>query len=461
MRQGSAGASTPASSSVPSKATSEAGLETTSEEGLVSPLEGTPNKDKSKLTREEREAQYKAARERIFGDFQESVTSESASTGENSASMSRSSSSSGKRKTRKQKTPKDDSFEARSAYIPSYAPLHMSNMQPQYQPHYSDPTYQGSFQAPTNGYGANMNYGSTPTQAYPGFDSSMPFTNVNLGYGPNTGNQQPFSPADSWSSMQSPSPNEYFNYPTSPAAYPQTIAPMVGPLNNQYIPHSGMQQQQNWINNQYQGPYPRTQNQANQNGNGWSGYQPTQQINNPASYAYGQIPVQNFGGNANQAYNAQYSGSNTYSRSLFNPQTRSFVPSNATSRNGGRNNSGRKKNSPSSSQHQSRNNSIAAASRSFTSETSGTPPPRTFEKGAGNNLTSSQRGPIKEDSLQQKYGAPAHLPKKPPPSQVLSSYEVDGVSQVTPSHGAGRGSPISYAESGPGAGPSMSNESSA
>ena len=77
--------STATSSSAPSKATSDAGI---SEDGVISPIEGTPNRDKSKMTREEREAQYKAARERIFGDFQELSVNEGASTGENSADLS-------------------------------------------------------------------------------------------------------------------------------------------------------------------------------------------------------------------------------------------------------------------------------------------------------------------------------------------------------------------------------------
>ncbi|KIW97191.1 uncharacterized protein Z519_02583 [Cladophialophora bantiana CBS 173.52] len=445
-RQGSADASTPASSSVPSKATSEAGLETNSEEGIISPVEGTPNKDKSKLTREEREAQYKAARDRIFGDFQESVTSESASTGENSASMSRSSSSSGKRKARKHKTPKDDSFEARSAFIPSYAPMHVSHMQAQYQPHYSDPAYHGPYQSPGGGFGGNMNYSSTPTQAYPNFDSSMSYNSAPMGYGPN--GSQHFSPAESWSSMQTASSNGYFNYSASPTTYQQNISPMIAQMNNQFMPssHPGMQQPQNWMSNQFQAPYPQPQGSQSSSMNGWSSYQPSATVNNPTNYGYGQLPSQNFGSNANHPYNAQYSNPSTYPRSLFNPQTRSFVPSNSTSRNGGRSghnnnstNSGRKKPSSSSSS-QSRANSIPP-SKTFGSDVSGTPPPaRAFEKGPASNVSSPKPPPVKEDSLQQKYGAPAHLPKKPPPSQVPSLYDVESIN-TSGTGGVGVGTP--------------------
>jgi hypothetical protein len=37
--------------------------------------------------------------------------------------------------------------------------------------------------------------------------------------------------------------------------------------------------------------------------------------------------------------------------------------------------------------------------------------------------------------LQQKYGAPANLPKKPPPSQVSSSFDVEHIINTAPSHG--------------------------
>jgi len=212
-RQQSIGGSTAASSSAPSKATSDAGQETNSEEGIASPMDSTPNKDKSKLTREEREAQYKAARERIFGDFQEPAPSESASTGEHSASMSRSSSSSGKRKTRKVKTPKDDSFEARSAFIPSYAPMNMPNMHHHYQPQYSEQTYQGPYPS-SDSYGLSMNYGTTPTQTFPSYDPSMSYNGNSrcaAPYGNNNSNHN-FGPRASWDPSQPPASTNYFNY---------------------------------------------------------------------------------------------------------------------------------------------------------------------------------------------------------------------------------------------------------
>ncbi|KKY23959.1 putative r3h domain [Phaeomoniella chlamydospora] len=124
-RKASVNPETPTSSSAPSKATSEAGGDTNSEEGLASPAEPNTNKEKAKLTREEREAQYEAARRRIFADIPESTDMPNG--GESSASMSRSSSASGKKRGHKQRQPKDDSFEARSQFNMYYPGMHFAN----------------------------------------------------------------------------------------------------------------------------------------------------------------------------------------------------------------------------------------------------------------------------------------------------------------------------------------------
>lgn len=425
-RQQSIGGSTAASSSAPSKATSDAGQETNSEEGITSPMESTPGKDKSKLTREEREAQYKAARERIFGDFQEPIPSESVSTGEHSASLSRSSSSSGKRKTRKAKTPKDDSFEARSAFIPSYTPMNMPNMHQQYQPQYTDQTYQGSYQS-SDPYGPNMNYGTTPTQSFPGYDPNMSFNGPGSYTAPHGNNQ--FSPSESWGSMQPAASSNYYNYTQPQNSYQQNMSPMAAQVNNQYMqqPHLGMQQNQPWLNSQYQNHYPQQPVSGNTNPASWSAYQANSNMSNSQPYAYGHLPGQNY--NGNPPYNPQHPVPGSYSRSLFNPQTRSFVPNNAPSRNGGRN--GRKKLSPSSSQ-----NRVTGASKPFGSDASLTnslpPGSRGFDKG----MSHSSSPQPKEDSLQQKYGAPAHLPKKPPPSQVFPSYDMESIMNTNSAPGS-------------------------
>ncbi|EDN04085.1 predicted protein [Histoplasma mississippiense (nom. inval.)] len=136
--------STAPSSAAPSKATSEAGG--TNEEGFGSSAGATPAKDRATLSREEREAKYQEARERIFRDFPESKVSDHSNSGDQSANVSRSNSGNGKRKGHKQRTPHDDSFEARSqfnAYYPgapySSAPLPFNAISPVFRVFSSQP----------------------------------------------------------------------------------------------------------------------------------------------------------------------------------------------------------------------------------------------------------------------------------------------------------------------------------
>ena len=370
-RQFSAGNSTAPSSSVPSKTTSETGVEGRSDDGLTSPSESTPSRDKSKLTREEREAQYKAARERIFADFQESAASETASNGENSASMSRSSSSSGKKKARRNKQPKDDSFEARSAFVQSWTPL-----QAQYNNTYADPSMAPNYPVSPVPYDHNM-YGVTPTQAFPGYDASMQYANIqNYGQGMAT----PFN-MNEWQAMQNMQmQNPYFMYPQA-AQYPQspnmmmtnaqamqgqmpdwypnqnqnymnpTYMGQMSPYSQQTVPdHRGMMQNEQY-GQQYQRGYPQSSNHGNPNG---------LKRNN----------------------------------SLFNPQTRSFVPNGSDGRGSGR--QARHKNQARHSLNPSMHTPASTASGAST---------------------------LRDDSLKSRYGTPSSLPKKPPPSEVKGGPE--------------------------------------
>ncbi|RVX71423.1 hypothetical protein B0A52_04995 [Exophiala mesophila] len=425
LRQNSTGGSTAASSSAPSKATSDAGQETNSEEGILS-SDGTPFKDKSKLTREEREAQYKAARDRIFGpDFQEPAASESASTGENSASMSRSSSSDGKKRTRKVKTPKDDSFEARSAFIPSYSAMHMATMH-HYQSQFPEQGYHGSYQS-SHSMGQNMNYGSTPNPTFAGQEQSMHYNGFS-GYGPSN-NAQSFGPMEAWPSSHSNNVG-YVPYSQSPNSYQPNVAHMSNQINNPYMQQAqvGMQQNQGWLNNQYQ-QYSQQPHQQHQPGppntSGWSNYQSGSHLPGAQAYGYGNGPSSAY--QSGNSYPSQPAVAGTLPRSLFNPQTRSFVPSNANSRTGGR--PGRKKPSPPSSQ-----NRVNPSGRAFGVDAVTVGPSQQPPRGFLNNSASPRP---KEDSLQQKYGAPSHLPKKPPPSQVSSAFDVDSIINNGATSGSG------------------------
>lgn len=383
-RQFSTGNSTAASSSVPSKATSENGAETNSEEGLQSPSEGTPSRDRSKLTREEREAQYKAARERIFGDFQESVASESGSTGEASVSMSRSSSSSGKKKARKNRVPKDDTFEARSAFIPSYTAMHMH---PTYhQQVYNEMQFPGSYN--NSSFPSNV-YSGPPGQNYSSYDPSASFTSA-TGY--NAHNASMLNSMEGWQNSQSNMANGFYNFQTSQPYQTQPIQSQMSSQYHQPASPSAMTQSQNWITNQYQPPF--MQNSGPLGGQNWQPFNASGAAQGPAQYHYGQHPAQQQSSTASFASQLPVPGGFQGNKSLFNPQTRSFVPGNTAARNGPRAKS--KKGQP--------------AASSIRSPGTGSHPISYL------NDTSQTR--IREDSLQQKYGTPATLPKKPPPSQV-------------------------------------------
>lgn len=406
-RQISAGESTPASSSAPSKATSEAGGEN-SDEGITSPLEGTPAKHRSKMTREEREANYKAARERIFGDFQESVTSEGGSAGETSASMSRSSSSSGKKKSRRQRALKDDSFEARSSYV-AYPGMAVPNFQGQMS-HFTEQHMLNQYPG-TVGMSSGISYGNHPPQHYSGMDPTMPYGTPSP-FNPNAAQQ--YGSGEAWPSVQSSNYGSYghSSHPQSFGQHPGAMSSMG--INHQYAPQGNptpQQSMQNWMPPQYSNAYAQPQMNQPFPSQQWPSFGPSTQSQ---PYPYGQLPPHAYTNPT--MYNNQHPIPGSYTRSLFNPQTRSFVPTNASSRSGPRTSRKKPANHPGLPRNNSSSNSVGSDLRQNTPAS---------QRGEGTPSSGPSPKP-REDSLQQKYGAPAHLPKKPPPSQIPSAYDIDG-----------------------------------
>ncbi|RMZ90441.1 hypothetical protein DV736_g2338, partial [Chaetothyriales sp. CBS 134916] len=428
-RQFSAANSTAASSSAASKATSEAGH---SEEGPTSPTEaGTPSRDRSKMTREEREAQYKAARERIFGNMDELAIGENNSTGENSASMSRSSSSSGKKKTRKQRTPKDDSFDSRSAFVPGYGGLHVQQTTA-YQPHgHSDVAAPHQFEALPQAYGPQINYSSTPTQAYPGLEHQMQFPPAGAcDHGQNAGCASP----DGWSAMQSPPAGAtFFNYPPHTSGYGPTMpSSMMHQISQPFSQQASgtTQQVPGWNNNNhanpmYQNGFQQPFSQQGPNVN-WQTYHLA--FSQQLMQAPGGVMQAPFGPNTRTPFMPQYvqpgqhNVDSTYARqsSLFNPQTKTFVPSSGAGRAGGRGN--KKKHSPNSTNSESRQSSVGKSQASSTTSL--------YSSRHQDGLMFPGSARPSQDSLQQKYGKPANLPKKPPPSQLTGHIEAGSVQAV-------------------------------
>ena len=110
------GANTADGSMAPSKAGSETGDESQRGTGVASPTDSNLAKDKSAMTREEREAKYNETRERIFGP-----KSENADSNEAVNEVSRTSSRNEKKKKKHKNN--DDGFEARSQFNAFYHPL--------------------------------------------------------------------------------------------------------------------------------------------------------------------------------------------------------------------------------------------------------------------------------------------------------------------------------------------------
>lgn len=224
-------------------------------------------------------------------------------------------------------------------------------------------------------------------------------------------NFSPMSPQnlammDNWSNMQpQPAPNSYFNFPQPQGGYTPHMQQTMPQMNNQFMQQMPPQMQQpgNWVSSQYQNPYqsPISPSQGPPN---WSSYQPQ---------PYGQMSNQFALNTQANAYNVSASNMN---RSLFNPQTRSFVPSTMNNRNGGRN--GRKKNSPVPPiQSQSCNGSNPKLHNSGNPATGFMTAPKGPSQDVFRQSSNSSSPPSREESLQKRYGAPSHLPKKPPPSQ--------------------------------------------
>ena len=300
--EGMSGPSTTANSEGPSKATSEVG------EGGSGRV-----KDKSSMTREEREKQYAEARLRIMGKAEPDPEDTTKTAVDND--LSRSSSASGKKKTKKRKD--DDDFEPRSQF-----PAYYGNQS--YNPGYGDgsfyfPQYsagmmttaqQQSYMAPTaspppvvysSGYmtvdgsspiqymspqpyanqsGSNINSQSYPQQSNGQYDLSAQFSNMNF----TSSNQQ--------------------SIPQKPSASPN------------FTP-GGSMSQQGWTSS----PYDNQQYlYAQQPMYGQYQNSPAQ---TPATipYAYGQLPNP-----ALQGGKMQHPLPGSFNRQQFNPQTQAFVP---------------------------------------------------------------------------------------------------------------------------------------
>ena len=328
MRRGDdtrSGTNTGGNSENPSKATSEAD----GSDGGNDKNDANGKKDKSALTREEREARYREARQRIFGSAEsEETESPDATAPSEEKDASRSSSASGKKKNKKQRNQDDDDgFEARSrfnAYYPGQ---------------YAVPGYTGDGTVYYSGYPTPM----TNPQFSPIAPDSSPPSNY--------GSPYPAMPQDPqaqyWANQQYPSNNGPMMYPSYQVqnnydlsgdfqrgmqsfqnagmpnqATPKMASASMAGYSDPYNQQPPNMSNQAWPPMNQQQSYPMSQGFAPNGANNRPMSAPMQGPA-PGAYPYGQFPPPTFNGKPNRN---QHPIPGSYQRQQFNPQSQAFIP---------------------------------------------------------------------------------------------------------------------------------------
>lgn len=432
---------TTASSVAPSKANSENGDDAGRATGFASPTESDLSKDKTLMTREEREAKYKEARDRIFNENTDSVLVNDAVQG-----MSRTSSANGRKKSRKQRN-NDDGFEARSHFTAYYPAIQYAG------PTFNQPSASSAFFNPCmpQHYPSLGEPGAaSPTMYLPNYESSYHPLPNSRGY-PNP--MQQYSMGDGttingFNHMQpypgyvQPMPQPYYQQAQGSPALGQHSPELSSPALSSSAQLSRPQSQaadRQWAQMTYQYPYqqPRSQQQFSPPRSHMQDSGPNVQA---IPYQYGQLPYQpHLPGSRNAhplpgSYNRQQA---------FNPQTRSFVPGTSSHvlSNGA------------STQDALSNHRLPSAPSTNLAPPCTIPPhaavpgPGTLQFGsfgpgsepkpqlAGKSQNSSMENPPPAKSSLAKWATPANLPPKPPPPDPPSMPEGRlSLPQNVPSH---------------------------
>jgi len=399
----SAEGSVAASSSVPSKNPSEAG-----DSGPEGDRAGssTDAKDRLALTREEREAKYQEVRERIFRDFPESAKSDS---GDLNPNISRSSSTGGRKKNNRQRTPHDDSFEARSQFNAYYPGMPYNNGQSLMS--YNDASYSSQPVPYLVGPGV-----PPPTSGYmpAGQNNAMPPGQMG---GMNHIPQYPMAMSPqmasngSWQGGSMPQQSPYSGYASmnQSGMMNQQSPSHSSPAMNNFAMANSAQYQQNfaWGSPPYSGNYQQSP-QRNQPPVHWPNYPSQSMTSNMAAYPYAQYPGQHLNPALQNPGSPILPGD--YARSHFNPQIRSFIPGGVQS---------------------SRNPSRGAQNpmQPFTGmppqgQWAGYPEPAHNRGMDHPSAASAARVPNSGRDSIAKWGTPSHLPPKPPPSEMKSGFDM-------------------------------------
>lgn len=333
---GKSGTNTTANSQNPSKTTSEVGGSDGSNDGTDS-----KEKDKANLTREEREARYREARQRIFGshESEEIDVPEGTTDGEDKdkeKDISRSSSASGKKKNnntgKKQRNYDDDDFQARSrfnAYYPQQYPA------PGGYPGDNNVVYYSGYPgAMPNPQYPNMTPGASPPPTYNQPYPVMMGPDAQSQYGWHGQQYQQANP-----SLMYPGYNQMQNgYDLSPefqrgmsfqeAGIPSQVTPkmtnpQMAPYQESYQQPQHMPMGSGWPQMGQQGSYPIPQGSFAPTAPGNRPMSAPHQPPMPGSYPYGQFPASAYNGKPNRN---QHPIPGSYNRQQFNPQTQAFIP---------------------------------------------------------------------------------------------------------------------------------------
>lgn len=360
------------------------------------------------------------ARGRIFGDFQESKSIEDGI--DNLFDVSRSSSTNGKKKGGKQRTPNDDSFEARSQFNAYYPGVPFTQGEMPYNgpvgdmPYFNPNPYMISSPATPS-----MNYASTPSHALTSYPPQAQAnhmnhypTNMPSHYGQNNG----------WQNGQTLQPNPYTNFGMISQQTPmmsQHSSTRSSPAMSSYaqpVPSPYHQPNQPWVQPPYQSHYQQPVMQRSPAPVHWPNYLQQSSMMQPMPYQYGQLPSHNINlGVPNNPNQHPIPGS--YNRPSFNPQTRAFVPGGGSpARHIGQ--SLQPTVSPPQMMRPNGNKAPWVAAPDIMSQLHHPSNGRT----AHINQSSSPASTRKHDSI-AKFGTPSHLPPKPPPSEVPSEFNID------------------------------------
>lgn len=419
---GKSGTNTTANSQNPSKTTSEMG-------GSEGSNDGTDGKEKGALTREEREARYREARKRIFGEkSEENETAEGTGSGEENdkKDISRSSSASGKKKAvRKQRNYDDDDFQARShfnAYYPQQYPV------PGYQG--DSVVYYNGFPGPApNAQYTGMNVAASPPPSY-----SAPYPTM---MSPDMQSQSQYG----WNHQQYPPPNNSMMYPgcgqgqngydlsadfqrgmssfqnagMASQVTPKMANPQMAPYQDNYQHPQHAPMTSGWPQAPQQPSYPMAPTSGNRPMS--APHQPPM----PGPYPY-PYPPNGYNGKPNRN---QHPVPGSYTRPQFNPATQSFIPHGVPSYMGHG-----PPQMPGYGVFQGPNqNSINAQMPRQSPSANSTPSfgsPQSMQgNSAGSSMNRIASQPGEQSGLQNsiaKYGTPSHLPPKPPaPAPVQQS----------------------------------------